>query len=114
MKLKRTLTAIMLVFAMLLPCLLTACSSNDYAVVMEYNGIKLTEDMFYYWMSTFKRNILSSYSDAYDTEAFWKQSYNEEMTVEEYFTDVICKRLMNYLIAQDLFKKNRLTGFFIQ
>ncbi len=109
MKRTRPLIALLLAVTMLLPCFLTGCSRNDYDVVMEYNGIKLTEDMYYYWMSTFKRNILSSYSDAFDTDAFWQQPYDEERTVEEYFTEVIRSRIMNYLIAQDLFKKNRLT-----
>ncbi len=108
MKLKRTLTALLLAMVMLLPCLMTSCSGNRYEVVMEYNGIKLTEDMYNYWVSTFKRNILSSYSDARDTEAFWGQKYDDTRTVGEYFNEIINARIMNYLICQDLYKKNRL------
>lgn len=109
MKLKRTLTALLLAVAMLIPCVLASCSGPRYAVVMEYNGIKLTEDMYNYWVSTFKRNILSSYSDARDTEAFWGQKYDDARTVGEYFNEIIRERIMNYLICQDLYKKNRLT-----
>jgi hypothetical protein len=76
---------------------------------MEYNGIKLTEDKYNYWVSTFKRNILSSYSDVRDTEEFWSQPYDENRTVEDYFTEVINNRIMNYLVAQDIFKQNGLT-----
>ena len=101
--------SLMLCVVSLLPLLLSACTSHSYEVVMSYNGIELTEDMYNYWMATFKRNILSSYSDAYDTEAFWSQPYDETRTVEEYFTEIIHARITNYLIAQDLYKKNRLT-----
>lgn len=86
----------------------TSCSTK-YEVVMEYNGIKLTEDKYYYWLTTYKRNILSSYSDAYDTEDFWQAQYDENTTVEEYFTSILNQQIMNYLIAQSIFKENKLT-----
>ncbi len=108
MKFRRTLICLLLSAVLLAPCLLSSCSGNKYEAVMEYNGIKLTEDKYNYWVATFKRNILSSYSDARDTEAFWGQMYDETRTVEDYFTEVINERIMNYLIAQDLYKKNRL------
>ena len=58
--------------------------------------------MYYYWLSTYKRNILASYEDAADTKEFWEQKYDENKTVEQYFTEIINERIMNYLIAQDL------------
>ena len=109
MKILRPLLLFTVILSMLLPTVLSSCSQVSYDVVMEYNGIKLTEDKYYYWMSTFKRNILSSYSDAFDTEAFWNGKYDDERTVEEYFTEVINRRIVNYLIAQDIYKKHRLT-----
>ena len=109
MKLKRTLMALLLALVMLIPGVLSSCSDTHYEVVMEYNGIKLTEDLYNYWVSTFKRNILSSYADARDTEAFWGQKYDDTRTVGEYFNEIIQERIMNYLICQDLYKKNRLT-----
>jgi parvulin-like peptidyl-prolyl isomerase len=81
---------------------------SKYKAVMEYNGIKLTEEFYNYWVATYKRNILTSYADAEDTEEFWGSMYNDTMTVEDYFTEIINNRLMNYLIAQDLYKKNTL------
>ena len=94
---------------MILP-LLFGCGgySSKYETVMEYNGIKLTEEFYYYWLSTYKRNILSSYTDATDSEEFWGSMYDDERTVEEYFTEIINQRIMNYLIAQDLYKGNTL------
>ena len=99
----------MMSFVLLLPCI-TSCSAykSKYDAVMEYNGIKLTEEFYNYWVATYKRNILTSYADASDTEEFWGSKYNDTMTVEDYFTDIINKHLMNYLISQDLYKKNSL------
>lgn len=100
--------AMLLLVAFLLPVGLFGCSKK-YDAVMEYNGLTLTEDMYFYWLSTFKRNILTAFDDAKDTEAFWQSSFDDERTVEEYFTEVIHEQIRNYLIAQDLYKKNRLT-----
>lgn len=94
---------------MLLPSLLLSGCAKKYDAVMEYHGIELTEDMYYYWMSTFKRNILAAFDDAYDTEDFWQMPFDEGRTVEEYFTEIIHAQLKNYLIAQHLYKTNRLT-----
>ena len=101
--------AFALVLIMLTPALIS-CGGyrSKYKAVMEYNGIKLTEEFYNYWVATYKRNILASYEDASDTEEFWGSMYNDTMTVEEYFTEIINNRLMNYLIAQDLYKKNTL------
>ena len=101
--------AILLAAVLVLPCLLFSCSGEKYETVMEYNGVKLTENMYYYWMSTFKRNILSSYSDAKDDASFWQAKYDENQTVEEYFTEIINQRIMNYLIAQSIFREQKLT-----
>ena len=101
--------AILLAVVLVLPCLLFSCSGEKYETVMEYNGVKLTENMYYYWMSTFKRNILSSYSDAKDDASFWQAKYDENQTVEEYFTEIINQRIMNYLIAQSIFREQKLT-----
>ena len=108
MKRYRILLSLLLVILLLIPVGMASCTRTNYQVVMEYNGIKLTEDKYNYWVSTFKRNILASYSDVRDTEEFWNQPYDDDKTVEEYFMAVINERIMNYLIAQDIFKKNGL------
>ncbi len=100
--------ALLLVMTILIPSLLFSCSDAKYEAVMEYNGIELKENMYFYWLSTFKRNILASYSDAYDNDTFWKAQYDETRTVEDYFTEIINQKIMNYLISQSLFKENNL------
>lgn len=103
------LIAVILITALILPMSFTSCGyRSKYDTVMEYNGIKLTEEFYNYWMATFKRNILASYTDAEDTDEFWSSKFDETRTVEEYFTEILNKEIMNYLISQDLYKKNSL------
>ena len=99
---------LLLVFVMVLQSVFVSCSKDNYETVMEYNGIELKENMYNYWVSTYKKNILSSYEDVKDTEAFWKSKYDDTRTVEDYFTEIINKRIMTYLIAQSIFKENKL------
>ncbi len=109
---KRVVKALCLFLCAVLicPALLSGCGGykSKYDAVMEYNGIKLTEEFYNYWLSTFKRNILASYSDAEDTPEFWGQKYDDERTVEDYFTELLNNKIMTYLVAQDLYKKNSL------
>ncbi len=101
--------SLFLVIALLMPSLISCGGyKSKYDTVMEYNGIKLTEEFYNYWLATFKRNILASQSDAKDTEEFWNQPFDDERTVEEYFTEILNDKIINYLIAQDLYKKNSL------
>ncbi len=109
MKIIIKITALLLVTVLILPSLISGCGyRSKYDAVMEYNGIKLTEEFYNYWLSTFKRNILASYSDAEDTEEFWNMKFDDERTIEEYFTEIMNQQIMNYLISQDLYKKNSL------
>ncbi len=101
--------ALVLVIAFVLPLSFASCGyRSKYETVMEYNGIKLTEEFYNYWLATYKRNILASYTDASDTEEFWNSQFDEERTVEEYFTELLNEEITNYLISQDLYKKYKL------
>lgn len=103
------LISVVLVTVLILPLTFISCGySSNYDTVMEYNGIKLTEEFYNYWLSTYKRNILASWPDAEDTDEFWNSKFDETRTVEEYYTEVINKEIMNYLLSQDLYKKNTL------
>ena len=99
------LIALVLASALLIPSLFVSCGyRSKYDTVMEYKGIKLTEEFYNYWLSTYKRNILASYTDASDTEEFWNSKFDETRTVEEYFTEMLNKEITNYLISQHLYK----------
>lgn len=97
------------VSALLVLVLLLASCAPKYGRVMTYEGHYITEDKYYYWMSSYKRNILYSYSDAYDTASFWQSEAPDGKTVEEYFTSSIDGRIMDYLIAEVLFREMKLT-----
>ncbi len=88
--------------------LLASCSSG-YGKVMTYEGHYITEDKYYYWLSTYKRNILYSYSDAYDIPSFWQSGAPDGRTVEEFFTETINNRISDYLIAEVLFRQMKLS-----
>lgn len=109
MKLFIKLIAVLLATAFVLPLSFASCGyRSKYDTVMEYNGIKLTEEFYNYWLSTYKRNILASYTDASDTEEFWNSKFDENRTVEEYFTELLNEEITNYLISQDLYKRYKL------
>ncbi len=109
MKLYIKLIATVLITAIMFPLLFSSCGyRSKYDTVMEYNGIKLTEEFYNYWLSTYKRNILASYTDASDTPEFWNSMFDETHTVEEYFTELLNEEITNYLISQDLYKRYKL------
>ena len=109
MKLITKLIAVVLAAAFIFPLTLASCGyRSKYDIVMEYNGIKLTEEFYNYWISTYKRNILATYTDASDTKEFWGSKFDDSRTVEEYFTELLNTEITNYLISQDLYKKNGL------
>ncbi len=97
------------VSALLVLVLLLASCAPKYGRVMTYEGHYITEDKYYYWMSSYKRNILYSYSDAYATASFWQSEAPDGKTVEEYFTSSIDGRIMDYLITEVLFREMKLT-----
>ncbi len=102
---RKPLSAI--ICALLAAALFLPSCSKKY--VMEYKGHGITENMYHYWVSTYKRNILLSYSDAYDTAEFWGREYSDGMTVKEYFDKSIRDRITDYLIAEVLFREMRLS-----
>ncbi|MBR5767117.1 MAG: hypothetical protein IKX86_00375 [Clostridia bacterium] len=95
--------------AILAAVLLLASCAPKYGRIMTYEGHYITEDKYYYWTSSYKRNILYSYSDAYDTASFWQSDAPDGKTVEEYFTLSIDDRIKDYLIAEVLFREMKLT-----
>lgn len=109
MRIYKRLIAIILASILIFPALFASCGyRSKYDTVMEYNGIKLTEEFYNYWLATYKRNILASYTDATDTSEFWNSKFDEERTVEEYFTELLNEEITNYLISQDLYKRYKL------
>ena len=102
MKKLTAIIALLLVAALMLP----SCSTvNTGSAVMEYEGTKMGEKLYSFWVARYKRNILNYYSDVENTDTYWDSEYTDGMTVGEYFTGVIDNQIKNILIAQKLFKE---------
>ena len=72
-----------------LACLLTGCGGDRGPVVMEYGGVRLTEDIYRYWVACYKAQF------AYDL--------NEENREEIY--ELIDKNIKKSLVAVGLFNR---------
>lgn len=90
--------------ALLLLTCLCACKSNeDYKAVMTYGKYSITEPMYRYWVSSYKRNILASIDGSSDTDEFWSREQTDGVTIEQYYSEIIDRRIKDYLISQALF-----------
>ena len=100
---KRTLFIILALF-MLLPAIVS-CSGSK---LMEYDGYTITEDMYHYWVKSWKNYYVENFSDVSDTPEFWQAMNVTGVTNEKYITEQIDTRIKYYLIAQKLFDDYKL------
>lgn len=104
---KRFLCAILVLVTVLASLSVISCSSDN--VAMSFNGYKVTEDMYRYWMINWKNYYITYYSDVEDTEEFWLSESIEGGTNEEYLTEQTLQRIRYYLVGQALFEKYKLS-----
>ena len=97
---KKLITLLSLLLSVVLT--LSSCGVSTGRTIMEYRGSKMGEKLYSYWLSTYKRNILS-YSGTSDTEEFWSSPCTETQSYAEYFTEMLNKQIEYYLIGQYLF-----------
>ena len=76
---------------------------------MSFEGYKVTEDMYRYWMISWKEYYLNYYSDVEDTDEFWNGENVQGGTNEEYLTEQTEQRIKYYLVGQALFEQHKLT-----
>ncbi len=98
-----------LLLAVTLLTLFVGCSSGSTEKAMEYNGYKVTEGMYRYWMKQWKNDYVTNYTDVEDTELFWTSENAAGGTNEDYISGVIKNRIRYYLVAQSLFDEYGLT-----
>ncbi len=117
---KRIMSIIMVAVMLTFSLNLTACDkdSDVNAVlttddgserIMSYGKYFVTESMYRYWVSNYKRNILSSIPEAKDNPEFWEEEQENGVSFEKYYNDIIQKRVMNYLVSRQLFDEYGLT-----
>lgn len=104
---KKILAALLALIMLFCSLSMLSCSSER--VVMSFEGYKVTEDMYRYWMISWKEYYLNYYSDVEDTEKFWNGENVQGGTNEEYLTEQTEQRIKYYLVGQALFEQHKLT-----
>lgn len=82
---------------------LPACGVIKGDTVMEYEGYKITEAMYSYWMSRYKTLFLYAYNNSKDTETFWNTEVSEGVNYEQFIVNYINEYAKKVLIAMKLF-----------
>ncbi len=83
-----------------------SCSaSGSYA--MKIGSVKMSEEAYAYYMSCYRPYWIYTFGED-DTEEFWSSSSNG-VTVAEYLQDVSLTAIKTKLVAEYLFKENRLS-----
>ena len=96
------LTAVLTVLSLLL-CFFAGCSSAP--VAMKYNGTTLTTNMYSFFLSRMKAQVLYNYNSGQDNESFWTQVLDESTgdTFADFFTDIVVDNIKINVICAELF-----------
>nr|MBQ4319815.1 hypothetical protein [Clostridia bacterium] len=89
--------------AVLLCTVLVSCSSGG-KTAMSYGESEINERMYGYWASQFKEYILTSFSDASDTDAYWDAVLDNGMTMADYADAIVLENVKKNLVCTELFR----------
>ena len=92
----------LLALLMLLPCTFVSCGVIKGETVMEYNGYKITEAMYSYWVRKYKLN----YSQKYGVN--WDEKLPNGLTYAEFTQSAVDAYAQKVLISMYLFDKYEL------
>lgn len=106
MKKVKRIISLCLVFV-LLAASFASCSSST--VVMEYEGHKITGNMYQYWLSRYKALYLYSYAGGSDSDSFWETKLSDTVTAKDLFTNITDENIKKNLICMYLFDEYSLT-----
>ncbi len=81
---------------------LTMCGEKG-PVAMEYEKVKITEEMYVYWLSHYKAVFMDNFKGVTDTDEFWSGKLEDGMTAEEYFTKIAEENIKKNIAAVWLF-----------
>ena len=85
--------------------LLSSCSEKD-PVVLEYDGVNITEKMYNYWFITLKKYYVDQYSDITDSQESWNTELGDTGQTYAQFVDAKIKdQICYYLAGNVLFKE---------
>ncbi len=91
------------VVALLIAAALFSVASPS--AVMSYEGITVDEEMYCFWFSYYKMQVMSAYGikGTSDTEKFWQTEMENGVTYGEYFTEIIDDRIKTKVITSYMF-----------
>ena len=104
---KKFLSAVLALITLFSSFSMLSCTSDK--AVLSFDGYKVTEDMYRYWMMSWKEYYINYYSDVEDTQDFWAAENVQGGTNEEYLTEQTHQRIKYYLVGQALFEKYKLS-----
>jgi len=93
----------MLTAILVLMTVLTSCNSASGETAMSYGKSTVSEGMYRYWATQFKAYVMSSFSDASDTDSFWDSELENGMTMEEYTDAIVLANVKKNLVCMKLF-----------
>ena len=101
---KILVTAVSVLIALLIVvgALLVAFSPK---AVMEYGGVKVDKEMYSYWLSYFKKELMAEYkiSGSRDTEAFWNSELKDGVSYGEHFGQMADERIKAKIVAANMY-----------
>jgi len=87
---------------MVLSCF-AGCGVMKGDTVMEYEGYKITEAMYSYWMARYKTIFLYTYNGSGNPTKFWDTEISEGYTYDQFITEYINFYAKQVLVAMKLF-----------
>ena len=73
--------------------------------VMEYGGVKVDREMYSYWLSYFKKELMAEYkiNGSRDTEVFWESEFKDGVSYGEYFGQMADERIKAKIVAANMY-----------
>ena len=100
--LKKKILCVILSVVMTLGCF-AGCGVIKGDTVMEYEGYKITEAMYSYWMARYKTIFLYTYNGSANPEKFWDTEISEGYKYDQFITEYINFYAKQVLVAMKLF-----------
>ncbi len=91
-----------------LACTLAGCAERG-ASVLTLDGYEINENMYNYWLASYKSYLLYMYGQDSDSSDFWNIEVADGMTAEDYGNEFALSNIKNVLVGMKLFDDNKLT-----
>ena len=97
---KKRVLLLILAFAMVFS--LFSCSQSK--IAMRLGDSSISENMYRFWLSTYKADFLSYYNNSVDSPAFWQSMATDDKTTEQYASELINQNIKYLLVGIKLFR----------